>query len=83
MPSILVLELIGTVQGLLWRENTRKKKSMGKIGWLRTTGVRFYAGSSPSAVRADNAIKCTCLPEFKPMYPHDWFINSVEKRNPD
>ena len=84
LPSILVLELIGTVQRLLWRENTRqKKKAWVKFGWHRRSCVTFYAGSSPSAVRADNAIKCTCVPGFKPMYSHDWFINCVEKRNPD
>ncbi|KAL5772663.1 hypothetical protein ACOSQ2_012587 [Xanthoceras sorbifolium] len=65
-----------------------KKKSWERFWVALGDGCDQYAHCRESAIsnrvresaESDNAMQCTCLIGFEPLYPQDWFIRCVEKR---
>ncbi|KAL5774709.1 hypothetical protein ACOSP7_012266 [Xanthoceras sorbifolium] len=87
---ILTLDPLGTFQAQIWREDSDngKKKSWERFRVALGDGCDQYAHCRESAIsnrvresaESDNAMQCTCLIGFEPLYPQDWFIRCVEKR---
>ncbi|PNT11648.1 hypothetical protein POPTR_011G035600v4 [Populus trichocarpa] len=75
--SSMVLEPTGIVKRVTWREDSQD----WALFWLEPDGsCDVYANcGSYSICNFNNAIKCSCLPGFEPLSPHDWHT-CVEKR---
>ncbi|KAG6754739.1 hypothetical protein POTOM_040533 [Populus tomentosa] len=76
--SSLVLEPTGIVKRVTWREDSQD----WALFWLEPDdSCDVYAScGSYSMCNFNNAIKCSCLPGFEPLSPHDWRTRCVEKR---
>ncbi|KAL3576127.1 hypothetical protein D5086_021410 [Populus alba] len=76
--SSLVLEPTGIVKRVTWREDSQD----WALFWLEPDdSCDVYANcGSYSMCNFNNAIKCSCLPGFEPLSPHDWSTRCVEKR---
>ncbi|TXG47212.1 hypothetical protein EZV62_026506 [Acer yangbiense] len=82
IPFMLTLDHLGTFQSLIWRDqDSNGTKSWERFWVAPEDNCDQYSRCRESAIcNTDNAMQCTCLPGFKPMYPQDWFIRCVEKR---
>ncbi|KAJ6292428.1 hypothetical protein OIU78_024575 [Salix suchowensis] len=76
--STLVVEPTGIVKRVIWREDRQD----WALFWLEpddSCDVYTNCGSY-SICNFNNAIKCSCLPGFEPLSPHDWHTRCVERR---
>ncbi|XP_048229583.1 receptor-like serine/threonine-protein kinase SD1-8 [Ricinus communis] len=81
LPSVLVLEPMGTLQRLVWWNNSDSNENWDRF-WMAPQYVYDeYAKCGASAIcTVSNAVQCTCLPRCQPLDPADWSLTCVEKR---
>ncbi|KAK3188218.1 hypothetical protein Dsin_027779 [Dipteronia sinensis] len=81
-PFMLTLDHLGTFQSIIWRDQDSNGTESWERYWVAPEdNCDRYARCRKSAIcNTDNAMQCTCLPGFKPLYPQDWFIRFVEKK---
>ncbi|KAB5534396.1 hypothetical protein DKX38_017482 [Salix brachista] len=74
--STLVVEPTGIVKRVIWREDSQD----WALFWLEPDdSCDVYANcGSYSICNFNNAIKCSCLPGFEPLSPHDWHTRCGE-----